>query len=155
MLLNGAQQCQKLTYTSNFVVLHMIICIMNPFNTDSLCIDALISILTVTGWVQKRLIKLYIDCCKELSETPNMKLLKRLCDLMVSNEVKLWLSVWQNNILHLCTKNCLWILAFLPWILEYIGLFNFFYFYYFYLGHFSRFQMMKLLCLNVTCKIYQ
>lgn len=30
------------------------------------------------GWVQKRLMKLYIDCCNELSEAPNLKLLKKL-----------------------------------------------------------------------------
>ena len=36
-----------------------------------------------TGWVQKRLIKHYIDGCKDVSETPNMKLLKKLYDLEV------------------------------------------------------------------------
>ncbi|XP_062096975.1 protein TONSOKU [Humulus lupulus] len=38
------------------------------------------------GWVQKRLIKQYIDGCKEVSETPNMKLLKKLYDLEVSDD---------------------------------------------------------------------
>ncbi|XP_028110671.1 protein TONSOKU [Camellia sinensis] len=37
-----------------------------------------------SGWVQKRLMKLYIDCCKELSEPPNLKLLKKLYNLEVS-----------------------------------------------------------------------
>ncbi|XP_062147613.1 protein TONSOKU [Alnus glutinosa] len=32
----------------------------------------------IDGWVQKPLIKLYIDSCKELSEAPSMKLLKKL-----------------------------------------------------------------------------
>ncbi|PON82233.1 N-terminal acetyltransferase A, auxiliary subunit [Trema orientale] len=40
----------------------------------------------IDGWVQKRLIKLYIDSCKEISETPNMKLLKKLYDLEVSDD---------------------------------------------------------------------
>ncbi|XP_015891011.3 protein TONSOKU [Ziziphus jujuba] len=40
----------------------------------------------IEGWVQKRLIKLYVDCCKESSETPNMKLLKKLYDLEVSDD---------------------------------------------------------------------
>ncbi|KAG6721658.1 hypothetical protein I3843_03G123000 [Carya illinoinensis] len=34
--------------------------------------------VTFPGWVQKPLIKLYIDSCNELSEAPNMKLLKKL-----------------------------------------------------------------------------
>ena len=37
-----------------------------------------LSCVIFTGWVQKRLMKLYIDSCKELSEAPNMKLLKKL-----------------------------------------------------------------------------
>ncbi|KAK7822727.1 protein tonsoku [Quercus suber] len=32
----------------------------------------------IDGWVQKPLIKLYIDSCNELSEAPNMRLLKKL-----------------------------------------------------------------------------
>jgi hypothetical protein len=36
------------------------------------------SFVTIPGWVQKPLIKLYIDSCNELSEAPNMKLLKKL-----------------------------------------------------------------------------
>ncbi|GAB4847721.1 hypothetical protein Ancab_026783 [Ancistrocladus abbreviatus] len=40
----------------------------------------------VHGWVHKRLIKLYIDCCNKLSETPNMKLLKKLYNLEVSED---------------------------------------------------------------------
>ncbi|GMP25439.1 hypothetical protein CsSME_00002310 [Camellia sinensis var. sinensis] len=35
---------------------------------------------------QKRLMKLYIDCCKELSEPPNLKLLKKLYNLEVSED---------------------------------------------------------------------
>ncbi|GAV62553.1 TPR_8 domain-containing protein/TPR_12 domain-containing protein [Cephalotus follicularis] len=41
----------------------------------------------IDGWVQKRLMKLYIDCCKELAEAPNMKLLKRLYNSEVEDEV--------------------------------------------------------------------
>ncbi|KAK9950051.1 hypothetical protein M0R45_005557 [Rubus argutus] len=40
----------------------------------------------IDGWVQKRLIKLYTDYCYKLSETPNMKLLKKLYDLEVSDD---------------------------------------------------------------------
>ncbi|KAI6691916.1 hypothetical protein NL676_019626 [Syzygium grande] len=40
----------------------------------------------VNGWVQKPLMKLYVDCCEDLSEQPNMKLLKRLYDLEVSED---------------------------------------------------------------------
>ncbi|TXG57455.1 hypothetical protein EZV62_018768 [Acer yangbiense] len=45
--------------------------------------------LSETGerWVQKRLMKLYIDCCNELCEPPNMKLLKRLYVSKVEDEV--------------------------------------------------------------------
>ncbi|GKU95150.1 hypothetical protein SLEP1_g8546 [Rubroshorea leprosula] len=43
--------------------------------------------VTVGGWVQKRLMKLYIDCCKELSEMPNMKLLKNLYVSEIEDEV--------------------------------------------------------------------
>ncbi|XP_010549170.1 PREDICTED: protein TONSOKU-like [Tarenaya hassleriana] len=39
------------------------------------------------GWVHKRLMKLYMDCCQELSETPNMKLLKKLYISEVEDEV--------------------------------------------------------------------
>ncbi|KAL1144696.1 hypothetical protein V6Z11_A11G248900 [Gossypium hirsutum] len=39
------------------------------------------------GWIQKRLMKLYIDSCKELCETPNMKLLKKLYVSKVEDEV--------------------------------------------------------------------
>ncbi|KAF5751807.1 hypothetical protein HS088_TW02G00825 [Tripterygium wilfordii] len=41
----------------------------------------------VDGWVQKRLMKLYIDCCEELSESPNLKLLKKLYISEVEDEV--------------------------------------------------------------------
>ncbi|KAK9272896.1 hypothetical protein L1049_003275 [Liquidambar formosana] len=40
----------------------------------------------IDGWVQKRLMKLYVDCCKELSEEPNLKLLKKLYNLEVSED---------------------------------------------------------------------
>ncbi|XP_052206092.1 protein TONSOKU isoform X2 [Diospyros lotus] len=42
--------------------------------------------VSIDGWVQKRLMKLYIDCCKELSELPNLKLLKKLYNLEVSED---------------------------------------------------------------------
>ncbi|TYG95255.1 hypothetical protein ES288_A11G253500v1 [Gossypium darwinii] len=41
----------------------------------------------INGWIQKRLMKLYIDSCKELCETPNMKLLKKLYVSKVEDEV--------------------------------------------------------------------
>ncbi|XAR73209.1 hypothetical protein NMG60_11007107 [Bertholletia excelsa] len=40
----------------------------------------------VDGWVQKRLMKLYVESCQELSETPNLKLLKKLYNLEVSED---------------------------------------------------------------------
>ncbi|KAH9669138.1 protein TONSOKU [Citrus sinensis] len=43
--------------------------------------------VSIDGWVQKRLMKLYIECCKELSEAPNMKLLKKLYISEVEDEV--------------------------------------------------------------------
>ncbi|TQD96092.1 hypothetical protein C1H46_018328 [Malus baccata] len=42
--------------------------------------------VTDTGWVQKRLIKLYTDCCYKSSVTPNMKLLKKLYEQEVSDD---------------------------------------------------------------------
>ncbi|XP_057495942.1 protein TONSOKU isoform X1 [Actinidia eriantha] len=42
--------------------------------------------VSVDGWVQKRLMKLYIDCCKELSETPSLKLLKKLYNVEISED---------------------------------------------------------------------
>ncbi|GMH06680.1 hypothetical protein Nepgr_008520 [Nepenthes gracilis] len=41
---------------------------------------------SINGWVHKRLMKLYVDCCKKLSEVPNMKLLKKLYNLEVSED---------------------------------------------------------------------
>ncbi|XP_068667550.1 protein TONSOKU [Aristolochia californica] len=41
---------------------------------------------TTQGWVQNHFIKLYIDYCKRLSESPSMKLLKRLYNLKVSDD---------------------------------------------------------------------
>ncbi|CAL1386811.1 unnamed protein product [Linum trigynum] len=43
--------------------------------------------VSIDGWVQKRLMKLYIDCCNELSESPNINLLKKLYILEVEDEV--------------------------------------------------------------------
>ncbi|CAK7355042.1 unnamed protein product [Dovyalis caffra] len=43
--------------------------------------------VSIDGWVQKRLMKLYIDFCEELSEAPNMKLLKKLYISEVEDEV--------------------------------------------------------------------
>ncbi|KAF8411665.1 hypothetical protein HHK36_004223 [Tetracentron sinense] len=42
--------------------------------------------VTIDGWVQKRLMKLYVDSCKKLSESPNLKLLKKLYNLEVSED---------------------------------------------------------------------
>ncbi|XP_057544587.1 protein TONSOKU isoform X1 [Amaranthus tricolor] len=41
---------------------------------------------SVSGWVQKRLINLYVDCCEKLSERPNMKLLIKLYNLEISED---------------------------------------------------------------------
>ncbi|CAN1305981.1 Protein TONSOKU [Linum perenne] len=43
--------------------------------------------VSINGWTQKRLMKLYIDCCTELNETPNMNLLKKLYVSEVEDEV--------------------------------------------------------------------
>ncbi|XP_048233146.1 protein TONSOKU isoform X2 [Ricinus communis] len=43
--------------------------------------------VSINGWVQKRLMKLYIDFCEELSEPPNMKLLKELYISEVEDEI--------------------------------------------------------------------
>ncbi|KAG8642972.1 hypothetical protein MANES_12G152000v8 [Manihot esculenta] len=43
--------------------------------------------VAVNGWVPKRLMKLYIDFCEELSEAPNMKLLKKLYISEVEDEI--------------------------------------------------------------------
>ncbi|XP_071722199.1 LOW QUALITY PROTEIN: protein TONSOKU [Rutidosis leptorrhynchoides] len=43
--------------------------------------------VSVDGWIQKSLMKLYIDYCKELHEAPNMKLLRRLYNSEVEDEV--------------------------------------------------------------------
>ncbi|XP_042495456.1 protein TONSOKU [Macadamia integrifolia] len=42
--------------------------------------------VAIDGWVHKRLMKLYIDCCNKLSEAINMKLLKKLYNLEVSDD---------------------------------------------------------------------
>ncbi|KAK7399404.1 hypothetical protein VNO78_10586 [Psophocarpus tetragonolobus] len=41
---------------------------------------------SVDGWIHKRLIKMYVNCCKELSEVPNIKVLKKLYNLEVSDD---------------------------------------------------------------------
>ncbi|XP_012572250.2 protein TONSOKU [Cicer arietinum] len=41
---------------------------------------------SIDGWIQKRLIKMYVDCCKELSEVPKIKLLKKLYNLEISDD---------------------------------------------------------------------
>ncbi|XP_017977769.1 PREDICTED: protein TONSOKU isoform X1 [Theobroma cacao] len=43
--------------------------------------------VVIDGWVQKRLMKLYIDSCNELSEAPNMKLLKKLYVSEIEDDV--------------------------------------------------------------------
>ncbi|URE05449.1 TPR [Musa troglodytarum] len=48
---------------------------------ESIWIDVVID-----GWVPKRLMKLYIDSCEKLSESTNMKLLKKLYNLEVSED---------------------------------------------------------------------
>ncbi|PKI45235.1 hypothetical protein CRG98_034362, partial [Punica granatum] len=40
----------------------------------------------VGGWIQKPLMKLYVGCCEDLSEAPNLKLLTRLYNLEVSED---------------------------------------------------------------------
>ncbi|ERN16061.1 protein TONSOKU [Amborella trichopoda] len=42
--------------------------------------------VVIGGWVQKHLIKFYIDCCVKCSEEPNMKLLRNLYNLEVSED---------------------------------------------------------------------
>ncbi|XP_025985410.1 protein TONSOKU-like isoform X3 [Glycine soja] len=41
---------------------------------------------SVDGWIHKGLIKMYVDHCKELSEVPNIKVLKKLYNLEVSDD---------------------------------------------------------------------
>ncbi|XP_015955901.1 protein TONSOKU isoform X1 [Arachis duranensis] len=41
---------------------------------------------SIDGWIHKRLIKMYVDFCKQLSEKPNMKVLKKLYNLEVSDD---------------------------------------------------------------------
>ncbi|CAN0880513.1 Protein TONSOKU [Linum grandiflorum] len=43
--------------------------------------------VSINGWIQKRLMKLYIDCCGELHETPDINLLKKLYISEVEDEV--------------------------------------------------------------------
>ncbi|CAA0382897.1 unnamed protein product [Arabidopsis thaliana] len=42
---------------------------------------------SVDGWVHKRLMKLYMDCCQSLSEKPSMKLLKKLYISEVEDDI--------------------------------------------------------------------
>ncbi|XP_061345353.1 protein TONSOKU [Gastrolobium bilobum] len=41
---------------------------------------------SIDGWIHKRLIKMYIDCCREFSDVPNIKVLKKLYNLEVSDD---------------------------------------------------------------------
>ncbi|MED6158767.1 hypothetical protein PIB30_035878 [Stylosanthes scabra] len=41
---------------------------------------------SIDGWIHKRLIKMYVDFCMQLSEKPNMKVLKKLYNLEVSDD---------------------------------------------------------------------
>lgn len=43
--------------------------------------------LSFTGWIHKCLIKMYVDGCKELSEVPNIKVLKKLYNLEVRRDL--------------------------------------------------------------------
>ncbi|KAL1221577.1 Protein TONSOKU [Cardamine amara subsp. amara] len=42
---------------------------------------------SVNGWVHKRLMKLYMDCCQNLSEKPSIKLLKKLYISEVEDDI--------------------------------------------------------------------
>ncbi|KAL0899977.1 hypothetical protein Bca101_083938 [Brassica carinata] len=42
---------------------------------------------SVSGWVHKRLMKLYMDCCQNLSENPSLKLLKKLYISEVEDDI--------------------------------------------------------------------
>ncbi|XP_024992039.1 protein TONSOKU [Cynara cardunculus var. scolymus] len=42
--------------------------------------------VSIDRWVPKRLVKLYVDCCNDLSEPPNVKLLTKLYNLEVSED---------------------------------------------------------------------
>ncbi|KAJ0264409.1 Protein TONSOKU [Hirschfeldia incana] len=42
---------------------------------------------SVSGWVHKRLMKLYMDCCQHLSEKPSIKLLKKLYISEVEDDI--------------------------------------------------------------------
>lgn len=61
--------------------------------------------LLFSGWVQKRLMKIYIDCCKELSEPPNLKLLKKLYNLEVGFIGLICLLVMQQYPLAIYSLN--------------------------------------------------
>ncbi|KAL8168242.1 hypothetical protein V2J09_009741 [Rumex salicifolius] len=41
---------------------------------------------SIGGWVQKRLIKAYVECCSNISQPPNMKLVKKLYNFEVSED---------------------------------------------------------------------
>ncbi|GJM87059.1 hypothetical protein PR202_ga02977 [Eleusine coracana subsp. coracana] len=49
--------------------------------SEQKCVDVVIA-----DWVPKRLLKLYVDFCKKLSEAPNKKLLRKLYNLEVSED---------------------------------------------------------------------
>ncbi|CAN8270264.1 unnamed protein product [Cochlearia groenlandica] len=42
---------------------------------------------SINGWVHKRLMKIYMDCCQKLSEKPNIKLLKKLYISEVEDDI--------------------------------------------------------------------
>ncbi|KAK1427245.1 hypothetical protein QVD17_15928 [Tagetes erecta] len=52
---------------------------------DHMCGKCWIEV-TIDRWVPKRLVKLYVDCCKDLCQPPNLKLLKKLYSLEVSED---------------------------------------------------------------------
>ncbi|KAL6219796.1 hypothetical protein ACLB2K_007555 [Fragaria x ananassa] len=58
----------------------------------------------IVGWVQKRLIKLYTEYCYKLSETPNMKSLKKLYDLGVSDDEITVSEYLSHNVLVLTAE---------------------------------------------------
>ncbi|KAF8085013.1 hypothetical protein N665_0685s0005 [Sinapis alba] len=51
-------------------------------SSESVVIEA-----SVSGWIHKRLMKLYMDCCQNLSENPSIKLLKKLYISEVEDDI--------------------------------------------------------------------
>ncbi|KAK4775290.1 hypothetical protein SAY86_010225 [Trapa natans] len=53
------------------------------------CLDLLESVVVevlISGWIHKPIMKLYVDCCEDLTEVPDLKLLTRLYNLEVSED---------------------------------------------------------------------